>query len=287
MLDVIKKVSTDYIDEDTIQVGDQIRIPIEGFGTFTATAEEVTDSTILFIFDDVVVRKPMNETNTNAGGFKGSELYKWLQNVLLPAFPDYLRERICELTIPTVGQIVGHEDAWDNEHFDGDDDQQLPLMKDPKHRIALFEGDIVCYWLRNASKKEYSSASFAVVSNDGSAASDSASNSSGVRPAFCLVKEKSRGRVPRHNRVSYRRYHDCQRSDEVSKESLMCEIAGKSKEINILEQELERLEKKHQYDEGAKEIKDMVDSFIRVGFTEEQAFHIVTNLMGTILGGMR
>lgn len=277
MLNVIRKVSTGYVDDDTIQVGDQIRIPIDGFGTFTATTEEVTDSTILFIFDDIVLRKPMNETNTNAGGFKGSQLYKWLQDVLLPAFPDYLRERIPELTIPTIGQISDWNDAWDKEHFESDDDQQLPLMKDRKHRMASFKGEPNWYWLQNASREGWSSAYFADVNGNGRTVYTGASNSAGVRPEFWLVKEKSGGLVPHSNRVS----------DEISKESLMREINKKENEIDILKQELERLKKNRQYDEGANEVKALVDSFIRAGFTEEQAFRMVMNIMTTILGGLR
>lgn len=286
MLNVIRKISTGYVDEDAIQVGHQIRIPIDGFGTFNATAEEVTDSTILFIFDDIVTRKPMNETNSNAGGFKGSQLYKWLQEVLLPAFPDYLRERISELTIPTIGQVSGWSDAWDKEHFESDNDQQLSLMKDRKHRIALFEEDFAWYWLQNASCKDWSSANFAFVYSYGFTGYSGASNSVGVRPAFRLVKEKSRGRVPHSNRVSYKRYCGCVKSDEISKESLMREINEKENEIDILKQEIERLEKDHRYDEGANETKALIDSFIRAGFTEGQAFQMVMNLMAAILGGM-
>lgn len=276
MLNVIRKVSTGYIDEDTIQVGYQIQIPLDGFGTFTATAEEVTDGTILFIFDDIVSRKPMNVANTNAGGLKGSQLYKWLQDVLLPAFPDYLRERILELTIPTIGQVFGWSDAWDKKHFVSDDDQQLPLMKNRKHRMASFEGDIAWYWLQNASCEGWSSASFAGVYDGGNAYYAYASNSDGIRPAFCLVKEKSWGRVPRGNRVS----------DQISKEALMREINEKASEIDILTQKLERLEKNRQYDESANEVKTLVDSFIRAGFTEEQEFRMVMNIMMTILGGL-
>lgn len=287
MLDIIKKATIVNTEEDTIQIGEQIQIPIEGFGTFIATVEEVTDNTILFIFDDIVTRRPMNETNTNDGGFKGSQLYKWLQEVLLPAFPDYLRERISELTIPTVGQIVGHEDEWDNEHFEGDDDQQLPLMKERKHRIALFDGDFAWYWLQNASKKDWSSARFAGVRSYGNTYFNSASGSSGVRPAFLLVKEKSGGRVSHNGRVSYKRYYGHGRQDEISKESLMREINEKVNEIDILKQEIERLDKEHQYDEGVSEIKALMDSFIRAGFAEGQAFHMVMNMLTTMLGGLR
>lgn len=287
MLDIIKKATIANTEEDTIRVGDQIRIPIEGFGTFTATAEEVTDSTILFIFDDIVEKRPMNETNTNTGGFKGSQLYKWLQEILLPAFPNYLRERISELTIPTVGQISGWSDAWDKEHFESDGDQQLQLMKDRKHRIASFEGDFAWYWLQNASKADWSSAGFAGVGSYGNPNSSRASASGGVRPAFLLVKEKSGGRVPHNSRVSYKRYYAHGRQDEISKESLMREINEKVNEIDILKQEIERLDKEHQYDEGASEIKALMDSFIRAGFAEGQAFHMVMNMLTTMLGGLR
>lgn len=188
MLNVTRKADYEGITEDEVQVGDQITIPVKGFGTFTATAENMTDNSVLFIFDDIVARQPMNKTNTNEGGFKGSQLYKWLQNTLLPAFPEQLRSMISELTIPTVGQIVGHEDEWDNEHFEGDNDEQLPMMKDRKHRMVLFEDEFSWYWLQNATKKDWSSTYFALVNGDGSASCSCASYSGGVRPEFWLVK---------------------------------------------------------------------------------------------------
>lgn len=287
MLNVTRKVAYEGITVSEVQIGDQITIPVEGFGTFTATAEKVTDDSVLFIFNDIVTRQLMNKTNTNDGGFKGSQLYKWLQNTLLPAFPEQLRSMISELTIPTVGQIVGHEDEWDNEHFEGDNDEQLPLMKDRKHRTALFGDEFSWYWVQNASKKDWSSAVFAVVYGYGGTRYGNASNSCGVRPAFWLVKDKSRGPVPRSNKVSYRRYCDCVKPDEISKESLMREINEKANKIDILKQELEWLEKKKQYDDGANEMKTLMDSFIRAGFTEEQAFRMVMNMFMTMLGGLR
>lgn len=189
MLNVTRKAAYEGITEAEVRIGDQIKIPIEGFGTFTSTAEKMTDNSVLFIFDDVVARQPMNNTNTNESGFKGSQLYKWLQNTLLPVFPEQLRSVISELTIPTVGQIVGHEDEWDNEHFEGDNDEQLPLMKDRKHRMTLFEDKFLWYWLQNATKKDWSSARFAIVDGYGDANCIAASGSSGVRPAFWLVKD--------------------------------------------------------------------------------------------------
>ncbi len=287
MLNITRKATYDDVAESNIRIGDQIKIPVKGFGVFMATAEKVTNDSVLFIFDDIVARKPMNETNTNEGGFKESQLYKWLQNTLLPAFPEHLRSMISELTIPTVGQIVGHSDEWDNEHFEGDRDEQLPLMKDRKHRIALFEDDFSWYWVQNATKKDWSSAFFAVVGGSGSASSYGASGSGGVRPAFWLVKDKSRGPVPRKSdrfpwgfdfgMEDILRY--CQNDVKITEESVL--------RMEILKKEIEKLEKYKQYDEATAETKVIMDSFVRAGFSDDQAFDMVKSMLITVLGGMR
>lgn len=285
MLNITRKATYDDVAESNIRLGDQIKIPVKGFGTFMATAEKMAGDSILFIFDDIVARKPMNETNTNEGGFKESQLYKWLQDTLLPAFPEQLRSMISELTIPTVGQIVGHSDDWDNEYFEGDGDEQLPLMKDRKHRIALFEDDFSWYWVRNATRKEYSSATFAGVNANGNAFFSSASDSCGVRPAFWLVKNKFRGPVPRSGRVSYKSYSN--RRGEATKESLIEEINEKAREIDVLKKEIEKLEKKDEYNEAATEIKAIMNGFIHAGFSDDQAFDMAKSMLITVLGGMR
>lgn len=203
------KVIRKYEKEvQNIQEGDQILISLAEIGEFTATAYKVTDKGVLFIFDEYVASQPMNNKNTNKGGFEKSDLKKWMDS---------------------VAGVVSYGDA-----------------------------------------------------NYGSA-----SDSSGVRPAFLLVKEKSGGRVPHNSRVSYKRYYAHGRQDEISKESLMREINEKVNEIDILKQEIERLDKEHQYDEGISEINALMDSFIRAGFTEGQAFHMVMNMLTTMLGGLR
>lgn len=287
MLNITRKATYDDVAESNIRIGDQIKIPVKGFGVFMATAEKVTNDSVLFIFDDIVARKPMNEANTNEGGFKESQLYKWLQNTLLPAFPEHLRSMISELTIPTVGQIVGHSDEWDNEHFEGDRDEQLPLMKDRKHRIALFEDDFSWYWVQNATKKDWSSAAFAHVYASGLASYYNASNSFGVRPAFWLVKDKSRGPVPRKSdrfpwgfdfgMEDILRY--CQNDVKITEESVL--------RMEILKKEIEKLEKYKQYDEATAETKVIMDSFVRAGFSDDQAFDMVKSMLITVLGGMR
>ena len=182
---VIRKYEKEVQD---IQEGDQILIPLAEMGEFTATAYKVTDKGALFIFDEYVASQPMNNKNTNNSGFEKSDLKKWMDSVMFMAFPDWLRDRITDLSIPTVGEMFGHEDEWDNEHFEPDTDEQLPLMRERENRVAYLKNEWEWGWLRNAMKKEYSSAYFAGVSSYGYANYYNASASGGVRPEFWLVK---------------------------------------------------------------------------------------------------
>ena len=135
-----------------------------------------------------VISKPMNEKNTNNGGYEKSDLKKWIDSVLLEAFPAELKDRIADLSIPTVGELFGHEDEWDREHFEPDNDEQLPLMKERRNRVAYLKNELEWGWLRNATKKEVSSALFAGVTVSGAAGYSGAPGSFGVRPEFWLVR---------------------------------------------------------------------------------------------------
>lgn len=171
-----------------IKVGDQIVIPLGDLGTFTATAQKVTDGKVLFIFDDYITERPMNKNGSNEGGYEKSDLRKWIENDLFKMFPKALRDHIFGLSIPTLGEICEWDDKWDREHFEADDDEQLPLMKQRRNRVAYYDNECKCGWLRNAMKKEFSSAGFAYVGYHGAPTYGSASASLGVRPEFWLVR---------------------------------------------------------------------------------------------------
>ena len=189
---VLRKVK---MKVDTFAVGDQITVKLEGFGKFTATAQEVTEKGTLFFFDDCVAERPMNERNTNEGGFNASDLCKWMNTMLLAAFPAKIRNRMVQdasgnfVTLPTYGQVFGcdTDDEWDKENIVIDPVQQLPLMANRKNRVCDCNGDWCWYWLQNPLKQECSSASFADVSYFGTANYRSASGSRGVRPAFLIA----------------------------------------------------------------------------------------------------
>lgn len=192
-LDTKELINTLFGKEDTflpdnIEVGDQIEIPLEGLGTFTATIHKVTDDKVLFIFDDYVTQRPMNNKNTNKGGYDESDLKDWIDVELFNKFPREFRKRISNLTLPTVGQMFGWDDEWDCDKFERDDDEQLPLMKLRRNRVAYYDNKKSCGWLRNAAKKNVSSTYFAYVYLHGNTAYANASGSRGVRPEFWLVR---------------------------------------------------------------------------------------------------
>ena len=272
----MKVLRKQEIDTANIQVGDQMVIPLAELGEFTATAHKVTDEGVMFIFDDYVTSRPMNNRNTNKGGFEKSDLKKWMDTVLFMAFPEELRDKIYGLTLPTVGQIVGHEDEWDNKNLEPDIDEQLPLMKECKNRIACSEDQLAWGWLRNATKEEFSSALFAVVGNGGLTGCPAASNSRGVRPEFWLVKQESRGPVPRRSgRYPW---------GSNNKEFLTERIRERENEIKDLKREVKDLEEKEMFAKAASEMKRLKGLFVEAGFTEDEAFHMVLELSKTALG---
>lgn len=276
----MKVLRKQEVETTNIQVGDQVIIPLAELGEFTATAHKVTDEGVMFIFDNYVTRRPMNNKNTNKGGFEKSDLKKWMDTVLLMAFPEELRDKIFGLTLPTVGQIVGHEDEWDNKNLEPDTDEQLPLMRECKNRVAYFEDELSWGWLRNATKEEFSSAHFAHVASFGDAYSSYASYSYGVRPEFWLVKQESRGPVPQGN---------CEGKNDTAatKESLLKEIREKEEDIQRLRLEMKELEKSEEFKEAAREMKRMMDSYIQAGFTKNEAIHIILELTKSIFGGKK
>ena len=173
-------------------ISDQVTITLDGFGTFTATAQKVMDCGTLFLFDDCVCRKSMNQRSTNKGGFAESSLRKWMNEELFEAFPDDLKELMVQfdngdnLTLPSYGQMFGHDDFYEDA-MEPDQDEQLELMKNRKNRVCDCDGDWCWYWLSNATKKEWSASAFAYVDAIGAAHCGNASSSNGVRPAFLIA----------------------------------------------------------------------------------------------------
>lgn len=168
-----------------ISVGDQIVVDLTGFGSFTATAQKPTEQGMLFMFDDCVTNHPMNILRSNEGGYEKSDLYEFLNTTLRNAFTEELRNLLIELSIPTYGQMFGHDTLY-YKTFEPDSDKRLPFMKKRKNRIADYEDDYEWYWLRNATKGTLSSTYFANVTLYGDVSYSHSSTAGGVRPVFVL-----------------------------------------------------------------------------------------------------
>lgn len=171
------------------ELGDKTFMELDGLGEFTATVHKVTDDKVMLIFDDYVTRRPMNESRTNNGGFEASDLNRWLHTEFVKALPYSIRTILTDVTIPTVGEMFGWDDKWDGNRFEADNDKQLPLMKQRRNRVAYYNNASECGWLRNATKKEFSSTRFANVGySGGDRAYYFVSGSAGVRPEIWLTK---------------------------------------------------------------------------------------------------
>lgn len=167
-------------------VGDQIKIKLDGFGKFTATAQKITNEGVLFMFDDCITKRQMNSECTNKGGYEASEMNRWLNEELIKAFPKKLQEKIKYISLPTYGQIFGHEGNF-YEKFESDNNEQFTLMENRKNRIALFEDCTTWWWVQNSTKEEETSDCFACVFYGGVTSYANASDPCGVRPVILLA----------------------------------------------------------------------------------------------------
>ena len=73
------------------RIGDKMSIPLFGFGKFTVTAQKQMGNRTLFLFDRCVIKKAMDSSEIEKNNFEETDLNRWLQNILLPAFPQKIR----------------------------------------------------------------------------------------------------------------------------------------------------------------------------------------------------
>lgn len=179
---------------------------IAAFNYFLHTGDtECTANHIVIVPDTCLYNAAMNSTNTTTGGYAGSAMYKsnlaQAKTIIKSAFGSahVLTKR--ELLINAVDFNTPKDYAWfdsdvelmnevqtygsiawgtytANAYNVGLGNGQFPLFMFDSTKLHNREG----YWLRAIT----STASFAVVSGNGNAGGDYASESYGVRPYFCI-----------------------------------------------------------------------------------------------------
>ena len=177
-------------DFSKLKCGDKVGIELKGLGTFNATVVEAASCRVRIMFDDYVAEHSMNEIDTNKGGFEASDLKKWLNTELFEAFPQDFKERMVELTIPSLGDLSGWRNIKDTTGIETDDDNPIPLMNSTRNLLAFYKNQFEIGWLRNAIT--IGSTSFASIDPTTSIMVAPASIELGVRPVFWINTERQK-----------------------------------------------------------------------------------------------
>ena len=144
----------------------------------------------------------MNDSNTNSGGFTGSEMYSWLQNTLLPTLPSDLRAVLKSVNKKTS---AGSQSSTINTnsmklflfseieifgsttYSKAGEGSQYSYFATAANRIKyLSNGSGSAGWWWERSPNGSNSLNFCYVDSDGNAYYNSANNTSGVCFGFCV-----------------------------------------------------------------------------------------------------
>lgn len=144
----------------------------------------------------------MNASNTNSGGFTGSEMYSWLQNTLLPTLPSDLQSVLKSVNKKTS---AGSQSSTINTnsmklflfseieifgsttYSKAGEGSQYSYFATAANRIKyLSNGSGSAYWWWERSPHGSNSNYFCSVNSDGSAGDNGANNASGVCFGFCV-----------------------------------------------------------------------------------------------------
>ena len=186
-VEIIRQVKMDGFDEvGEWQIGDIIRFTLLTGEEVEAQCQRVDPEGATFCLTHCLEEgQPMNEENTNKGGWDESDLRKYLNTKILDSFPESIKSKMKPiytydfLTLPTVEDIFGE---WDFDRWEPKEgaEPNWPLMK---HRQYRAKGN--CWWERSAY---YNTAThFCYVNASGNANSNNASFSCGLAPTFLIA----------------------------------------------------------------------------------------------------
>jgi hypothetical protein len=194
------------------------RIALAAFNPYKGVGDtEVTQNHVRFDFANVPLRKRMNATDINTGGYPATEMRVFLDGtngdgtgsktgVTTAAFLNALEAQIgnyilpirrllsnkvdwawvtCSLWLPSEDEVFG-ESAWGESNFGDGQKLHIPLYRDSyQYRIKRHNGSRAWWWLNSPSSG--SAAAFANSFSGGLADNTSASVVGGCAPAFCVA----------------------------------------------------------------------------------------------------
>jgi hypothetical protein len=198
------------------------QIVLSGFNTYKQAGDpEVTKNHLLFTFRNIPLKKRMNPTNDNTGGYVASEIRAFLEGangdgtgdyagsttVTTAAFLNALKAQIgasyimpvrrllsnkvdwawvtCSLFLASEHEIFG-ESGFGDPMWDDGLKVQFPIyQKASTYRCKRYNGGRDWYW--ECSPYSGSVAHFCYVAGSGGAGSDHASAVGGCALAFCVA----------------------------------------------------------------------------------------------------
>jgi hypothetical protein len=145
-----------------LKVGDEIHDELTTGERITYAVAHITEKEVLFVSKNCMEQRvEWNESGYNTGGFKESDLCRYLNEVVWNILPEELKavisEREClqivdgkeeryplKLWLPTEYEVFA--DDWASEAKEG---QQFEIFKDPRNRVKLAgeEGGRATWWL--------------------------------------------------------------------------------------------------------------------------------------------
>ena len=187
---LVKKSRWVDADKYGYEVEDVIAFKLTDGEKIQAMAVQQENDGMLFCLVDCLADEySMNDTNTNKGGYEGSDLRKKLNTEVMARFPADIKAMMVPfgngdyLRLPTEKEISG-------ENYYGEYEspcvQQWKPMKQKRNRIAFQgkNGNWEWYWLQNKCRDSVNC--FAEVSHLGYANYDRSSGSRSVRLVFKL-----------------------------------------------------------------------------------------------------
>lgn len=194
------------------------RIILSGFNTFKHSGDtEVAKNHLLFTFKNIPLKRRMNPTNDNAGGYPASELRAFLDGtngdgtgdktgVTTAAFLKALKGQLgdyilpirkllsnktdwawvtCSLWLPTENEVFG-DSAWGQAGYGDGTKVQFPIyQKSSVYRVKKYNNGRDWWW--EGTLYSASAAYFCNSYSTGSAGYHTASSVGGCAPAFCAA----------------------------------------------------------------------------------------------------
>ena len=184
----------------SLKVGDEISDNLLTGQKMVYVVADITEEEVKFASKDLLAERVVwNENGRNTGGFKESDLCRYLNEEVWAILPEELKavisEREClqivkgkeerfmlKLWLPSEFEVFA--DSWASEVEEG---QQFEIFKDPRNRVKFDQdGERANWWLLSVCAGTSTYACY--VYGNGYASSSSCSNASRVPVCFSIKK---------------------------------------------------------------------------------------------------